>query len=159
MQMIDVLKKLRELDEKNPNVHTDALENTEKMNGVKQKIDETITIASDSPEDLPVLAQIMKLAGLKQVGDQDMPQGDNLPTMKAEPSVGGDCGCGEDDETEEGWDNEPDEKYKNYDSEEYAQIRQRGRKQNFVRSQGDNPLESIEEQIKKELEEFKNENK
>ena len=31
-EMIDVLQRLRELDETNPNVHTDALENTEKMN-------------------------------------------------------------------------------------------------------------------------------
>jgi len=36
IEMIDVLKRLRELDEKNPNVHTDAIANTEKANGVKE---------------------------------------------------------------------------------------------------------------------------
>ena len=35
-EMIDVLQRLRELDKNNPNVITDALENTEKMNGVEE---------------------------------------------------------------------------------------------------------------------------
>ena len=118
-EMIDVLQRLRELDEKNPNVHTDALENTEKLNppveeakakpdyidldkdgnkkepmkkaakdAKKKKMDEAITISADSPEDLPVLQQIMKLAGMSPVTPDMMPDGDNVPVMKAEPGCG-----------------------------------------------------------------------
>ena len=131
-EMIDVLQRLRELDEKNPNVHTDALENTEKLNppveeakakpdyidldkdgnkkepmkkaakdAKKKKMDEAITISADSPEDLPVLQQIMKLAGMSPVTPDMMPDGDNVPVMKAEP------GCGTPT-----FDNAPDEQYK-----------------------------------------------
>lgn len=131
-EMIDVLQRLKELDEKNPNVHTDALENTEKLNppveeakakpdyidldkdgnkkepmkkaakdAKKKKMDEAITISADSPEDLPVLQQIMKLAGMSPVTPDMMPDGDNVPVMKAEP------GCGTPT-----FDNAPDEHYK-----------------------------------------------
>jgi len=131
-EMIDVLQRLRELDEKNPNVHTDALDNTEKLNppveeakkakpdfldmdkdgdkkepmkkaikDKKKKVDEAITISADSPEDLPVLQQIMKLAGMNPVTPDMMPDGDNVPVMKAEP------GCGTPT-----FDNTPDEHYK-----------------------------------------------
>ena len=131
-EMIDVLQRLRELDEKNPNVHTDALENAEKLNppveeakakpdyidldkdgnkkepmkkaakdAKKKKMDEAITISADSPEDLPVLQQIMKLAGMTPVTPDMMPDGDNVPVMKAEP------GCGTPT-----FDNAPDEQYK-----------------------------------------------
>ena len=119
-EMIDVLQRLRELDEKNPNVHTDALENTEKLNPPveeakkkmvkdpktgkmvpdyaidgkgkddlkKENVKESITITADSPEDLPVLQQIMKLAGMSPVTPDMMPDGDNVPVMKAEPGCG-----------------------------------------------------------------------
>ena len=132
-EMIDVLQRLRELDEKNPNVHTDALENTEKLNPPveeakkkmvkdpktgkmvpdyaidgkgkddlkKENVKESITITADSPEDLPVLQQIMKLAGMSPVTPDMMPDGDNVPVMKAEP------GCGTPT-----FDNAPDEQYK-----------------------------------------------
>ena len=131
-EMIDVLQRLRELDEKNPNVHTDALDNTEKLNppveeakkakpdfldmdkdgdkkepmkkaikDKKKKVDEAITISADSPEDLPVLQQIMKLAGMNPVTPDMMPDGDNVPVMKAEP------GCGTPT-----FDNTPDEQIK-----------------------------------------------
>ena len=79
--MIDVLERLRELDKQNPDVHLDAIKNTEKMNpsveeakakpdfldldkdgnkkepmkkaakDKKEKVKESITIAADSPED------------------------------------------------------------------------------------------------------------
>ena len=132
-EMIDVLQRLKELDEKNPNVHTDALENTEKLNPPveeakkkmvkdpktgkmvpdyaidgkgkddlkKENVKESITITADSPEDLPVLQQIMKLAGMSPVTPDMMPDGDNVPVMKAEP------GCGTPT-----FDNAPDEQYK-----------------------------------------------
>ena len=93
-EMYDVLERLKELDKKNPNVINDAVDNTEKMNppveegkakpdfldldkdgnkkepmkkaakDKKEKVKESITISADSPEDLPMIAQIMKLAGL-----------------------------------------------------------------------------------------------
>ena len=127
-EMIDVLQRLRELDEKNPNVHTDALENTEKLNPPveeakkkmvkdpktgkmvpdyaidgkgkddlkKENVKESITISADSPEDLPVIAQIMKLAGMQPVSTDMMPDVDNVPAMKADDNINGngsDCGC------------------------------------------------------------------
>jgi hypothetical protein len=119
-EMIDVLQRLRELDEKNPNIVTDAVDNTEKFNPPveeakkakpdfldvdkdgdkkepmkkavkdkeKKKVDESITISADSPEDLPIIAQIMKLAGMQPVTPDMMPDQDNTPVMKAEPSCG-----------------------------------------------------------------------
>jgi hypothetical protein len=156
MEMIDVLKRLRELDSKNPNVVSDAVENTEKMNGQKQPVTEAIRITADSPEDLPMIAQIMKLAGMAPVTPDMMPDKENLPVMKDEPS----CGHAEPDgdEQEEGWDNEPDEEYKEYDPN-YANIQTRNRPQRFVRSQGDNPLESTEKELFKAYEEYLNEAK
>ena len=110
-EMYDVLERLKELDKNNPNVINDAVENTEKMNppveeakakpdfldldkdgnkkepmkkaakDKKEKVKESITIAADSPEDLPVIAQIMKLAGMEPVTPDMMPDKDNVPTM------------------------------------------------------------------------------
>lgn len=135
-EMIDVLQRLRELDKDNPNVITDALENTEKMNppveeakkakpdfldmdkdgdkkepmkkaikDKKKKVDESITISADSPEDLPVIAQIMKLAGMQAVTPDMMPDADNVPMMKPDDNING-SPCGGD------YDNSPDEQYK-----------------------------------------------
>jgi len=143
-EMIDVLQRLRELDKDNPNVITDALENTEKMNppveeakkladkdydgdgkketpaqeykgskdkaikkamGKKEKTNESITISADSPEDLPVIAQIMKLAGMQAVTPDMMPDADNVPMMKPDDNING-SPCGGD------YDNSPDEQYK-----------------------------------------------
>ena len=135
-EMIDVLQRLRELDKENPNVITDALENTEKMNppveeakkakpdfldmdkdgdkkepmkkaikDKKKKVDESITISADSPEDLPVIAQIMKLAGMQAVTPDMMPDADNVPMMKPDDNING-SPCGAD------YDNSPDEQYK-----------------------------------------------
>ena len=125
-EMIDVLQRLRELDEKNPNVHTDALENTEKLNPPveeakkkmvkdpktgkmvpdyaidgkgkddlkKENVKESITISADSPEDLPMIAQIMKLAGMQTVTPDMMPDTDNVPAMKADDNINGSpCGA------------------------------------------------------------------
>jgi hypothetical protein len=125
-EMIDVLQRLRELDEKNPNVHTDALENTEKLNPPveeakkkmvkdpktgkmvpdyaidgkgkddlkKENVKESITISADSPEDLPMIAQIMKLAGMQAVTPDMMPDTDNVPAMKADDNINGSpCGA------------------------------------------------------------------
>ena len=212
-EMIDVLQRLRELDEKNPNLHTDALENAEKLNppveeakakpdyidldkdgnkkepmkkaakdAKKKKMDEAITISADSPEDLPVLQQIMKLAGMSPVTPDMMPDGDNVPVMKAEPGCGtptfdntpdGDYEARlaklagieseqvEDEETDEGYansmGNEKDEPtYKGYDPD-YGDHTEDGRpKVRYVPSRyGDNPLESIENNLKSEYEKFK----
>ena len=127
-EMIDVLQRLRELDETNPNVHTDALENTEKMNPPveeakkkmvkdpktgkmvpnyaidgkgkddlkKEEVKESITISADSVEDLPVIAQIMKLAGMQTVSPDMMPDTDNVPMMKPDDNING-SPCGDDE--------------------------------------------------------------
>jgi len=137
-EMVDVLKRLREINEKNPEVHSDALENVEKMttpveeakkakpdfldvdkdgdkkepmkkavkDKEKKKVDEAITISADSPEDLPVIAQIMKLAGMKAVTPDMMPDMDNVPTMKADDNINGSPCSGPQ------YDNSPDEQYK-----------------------------------------------
>jgi hypothetical protein len=162
-EMIDVLQRLRELDETNPNVHTDALENTEKMNPPveetkkkmvkdpktgkmvpdyaidgkgkddlkKEEVKESITISADSPEDLPVIAQLMKLAGMQTVTPDMMPDADNVPMMKPDDNINGnasDCGCDDnavvtktdkgvdfdldrDGEADMRYDNSPDEAY------------------------------------------------
>ena len=99
----------------------------------KEKVEETIQITSDSPEDLPVLQRIMKLAGLQPV-TQDM-----MPAEK-----GQECGCETDDETEEGFansmGNEKEEPtYKAYDRDEYALQRDKGLPRKLS-MRGDNPL-------------------
>ena len=252
-EMIDVLQRLRELDQKNPNVVTDALENTEKLNPPveeakkkmvkdpktgkmvpdyaidgkgkddlkKENVKESITISADSPEDLPMIAQIMKLAGMQPVTPDMMPDVDNVPAMKADDNING-SPCGrdydnspdetyqgveavttdagidglngkkhpqdirvkdpspyadyeqrlaklagieqeevEDQETEEGYansmGNEKDEPtYKGYDPD-YADHTEDGKpKVRYVPSRyGDNPLESIENNLKSEYEKFK----
>ena len=71
----------------------------------KKKVDESITISADSPEDLPVIAQIMKLAGMQAVTPDMMPDADNVPMMKPDDNING-SPCGGD------YDNSPDEQYK-----------------------------------------------
>ena len=255
-EMIDVLERLRQLDKKNPNVHSDALDNTEKLNppveeakkkmvkdpktgkmvpdyaidgkgkddlkkevkesrtapkevkklmaghtytcedcgckmhncdkdcdckhdshdemgswwkdengngipDVKESVNESITISADSVDDLPVIAQIMKLAGMQAVTPDMMPDADNVPMMKSDDNINGEpCGTDE-DETEEGFansmGNEKDEPmYKGYDPD-YA--KDAGAAQKKVRQvparSGDNPLEDIESTLKAQYEEFK----
>jgi len=155
-EMYDVLQKLKELDSKNPNVHNDALENTLKMNGLKEKIDETITISADSPEDLPVIAQIMKLAGMKAVTPDMMPDKDNEPVMKQDDDING-SPCGS-EEPEEGFDNEPNPEYKEYDPSFAKDAGHSARKVRQVPAMsGDNPLESAEDKLRAEYETFKEE--
>ena len=259
-EMIDVLQRLRELDEKNPNVHTDALENTEKLNppveeakkkmvkdpktgkmvpdyaidgkgkddlkkenvkesrtapkevkklmaghtytcedcgcemhkcdkdcdckydshdemgswwkdengngipDVKESVNESITISADSESDLPMIAQIMKLAGMKTVTPDMMPDADNVPMMKSDDDINAnnddDCGC-EDEDTEEGFANSMgDEKeeptYKGYDPEYAKDAGAATRKTKQVpANSGDNPLEAIENNLKAQYEKFK----
>ena len=63
----------------------------------KEDVKESITISADSPEDLPMIAQIMKLAGLQQVSPEMMPDKDNVPMMKPDDNVNG-SPCGSEDE-------------------------------------------------------------
>ena len=91
-------------------------------------IEESITISADSPEDLPVLQQIMKLAGMQPVSTDMMPDADNVPMMKPDDNVNG-SPCSDDnpvvtkrdgvdfDLDRDGmpditYDNSPDEQYK-----------------------------------------------
>ena len=80
----------------------------------KENIEESITISADSPEDLPMIAQIMKLAGLQQVSPDMMPDKDNVPMMKPDDNVNG-SPCG-DDMPDMTYDNSPDENYQSIDA-------------------------------------------
>jgi hypothetical protein len=195
-EMIDVLERLRELDKQNPDVHLDAIENTEKMNSSveeakakpdfldldkdgnkkepmkkaakdkKEKVKESITIAADSPEDLPVIAQIMKLAGMEPVTPDMMPDKDNVPTMKADDSING-SPCGDDyantpdEETDEGFansmgDEREEPTYKGYDKDYAKDVGHATRKtHNIPANSGDNPLEAIEEKLRDAYQAFK----
>ena len=139
-EMIDVMKKLREM------CYYDEPK--------KEKVDETITITADSPDDLPALTQIMKLAGLQKVTPDTMPDQDApMMTMKGDSDINGNH---EDADAEEGYANEPKEKYKAYDKDEYQLQRVRGRDRKFS-MRGDNPLEDVEEQIRQDYVNFVNE--
>ena len=77
---------------------------------VKESVNEAITITADSPDDLPALQRIMKLAGMEPVGQDMMPQGDTPDmTMKGDDNINGNCGCEETGEAE--YENAPDEHY------------------------------------------------
>lgn len=80
----------------------------------KENIEESITISADSPEDLPMIAQIMKLAGLQQVSPDMMPDKDNVPMMKSDDNINGEP-CG-DDMPDMTYDNSPDENYQGIDA-------------------------------------------
>ena len=190
-EMYDVLERLKELDKNNPNVINDAVENTEKMNppveeakakpdfldlekdgnkkapmkkaakDKKEKVKESITIAADSPEDLPVIAQIMKLAGMEPVTPDMMPDKDNVPTMKPDDSINGSpCGS-EDQEAEEGFansmgDEREEPTYKGYDKDYAKDVGHATRKtHNIPANSGDNPLEAIEEKLRDAYQAFK----
>ena len=76
---------------------------------VKESVNEAITITADSPDDLPALQRIMKLAGMEPVGQDMMPQGDTPDmTMKGDDNINGNCGC---EDEAEGYANEPDAQY------------------------------------------------
>ena len=192
-EMYDVLERLKELDKKNPNVINDAVDNTEKMNppveegkakpdfldldkdgnkkepmkkaakDKKEKVKESVTISADSPEDLPMIAQIMKLAGLQQVSPDMMPDKDNVPMMKPDDNVNGSpCGS-EDEEAEEGFansmgDEREEPTYKGYDPDYAKDAGMATRKTKMIpANSGDNPLESIEDKLRTEYKTFKEE--
>lgn len=80
---------------------------------VKESVNEAITITADSPDDLPALQRIMKLAGMEPVGQDMMPQGDTPDmTMKGDDNINGNCGC---EDEAEGYANEPDAQYSTTD--------------------------------------------
>ena len=60
MQMIDVMKKLREIEENSPEV-SKALDNAQRMSG-QQQVDEGVKITMSGSDS--VLHQILKLAGM-----------------------------------------------------------------------------------------------
>ena len=74
-------------------------ENGNGIPDVAESVNESITISADSESDLPMIAQIMKLAGMKTVTPDMMPDADNVPMMKADDDINGndDCGCEDDD--------------------------------------------------------------
>jgi len=92
----------------------------------KENVKESITISADSPEDLPMIAQIMKLAGMQTVTPDMMPDTDNVPAMKADDNINGSpCGAvvsktdkgvdfdlDRDGAPDMSYDNSPDEQYK-----------------------------------------------
>jgi hypothetical protein len=98
MQMIDVIKRLAELDSQNPNIVKENLGIDEcgpmgMMGGMeKPSTPATINITAGSGEELSdMLGAIMKLAGVKQVGADDLGIEPEPMTLTAEPvsAVGG----------------------------------------------------------------------
>lgn len=129
----------------------------------KEDVKESITISADSPEDLPMIAQIMKLAGLQQVSPDMMPDKDNVPMMKPDDNVNGSpCGS-EDEEAEEGFansmgDEREEPTYKGYDPDYAKDVGMATRKTKMIpANSGDNPLESIEDKLRTEYKTFKEE--
>ena len=157
MQMIDVIKRLAELDSQNPNIVKENLGIDDcgpmgmmgSMGGMeKPSTPATINITAGSGEELSdMLGAIMKLAGVKQVGADDLGIEPEPMTLTAEPisAVGGhsagdemrsvidkmhDAGDGHDEEgsddeeeTDEGqYDNSPADptKSKSFSSNEFA---------------------------------------
>lgn len=129
----------------------------------KEDIKEAITITADSPEDLPALQRIMKLAGMEPVGQDMMPQSD-VPhmSMKSDGDINANDDCGCEDETPEGFANsmgkEKDQEKYSVDSLEKqygkTEIKKLPRKFSM---RGDNPLEDVEEALRQEYITFVNE--
>jgi hypothetical protein len=141
-------------------------ENGNGIPDVAESVNESITISADSESDLPMIAQIMKLAGMKTVTPDMMPDADNVPMMKSDDDINAnnddDCGC-EDEDTEEGFANSMgDEKeeptYKGYDPEYAKDAGAATRKTKQVpANSGDNPLEAIENNLRSAYDTFKEE--
>lgn len=107
--MIDVLKRLAELDAKNPNVikENSSLEECgmmpmpgmEDITPDKPSTPATLNITAGSGEELSnMLTAIMQLAGVKKVGADDLGQEHDPMTLTAEPSLSAtpDVGGGDD---------------------------------------------------------------
>jgi len=79
-------------------------ENGNGIPDVAESVNESITISADSESDLPMIAQIMKLAGMSTVTPDMMPGADNVPMMKSDDDINAndddDCGCEDDDNTD-----------------------------------------------------------
>ena len=129
----------------------------------KEDIKEAITITADSPEDLPALQRIMKLAGMEPVGQDMMPQSDAPHmSMKSDGDINANDDCGCEDETPEGFANsmgkEKDQEKYSVDSLEKqygkTEIKKLPRKFSM---RGDNPLEDVEEALRQEYITFVNE--
>lgn len=132
--MIDVIKRLAELDAKNPNVVKESQVEECGMGMMpmeKPHSPATLNITADSGEELgDMLSSIMKLAGMHQVGSDDLGHEPEPAVVTAEPSIsvahddepsvmrsmmdklnpaddeGDEEGEG-DEETDESWDNTP----------------------------------------------------
>ena len=116
--MIDVMKRLAELDAKNSNIVKESQQPVEEcgmMPMEKPHTPATMNITANSGEELgDMLSALMQLAGVHKVGDEHMGTEPKPTTMTAEPSMRsvidkmhGDDGDaeiihGDDDETQEG---------------------------------------------------------
>jgi len=101
MQMIDVLKRLAELDSKNPTIVKESQQVEEcgimpemELGGMQERpsMPASINMTAGSGEELSdMLATIMQLAGVKQHGAEE-PMGDEPAiALTAEPEIGGDA--------------------------------------------------------------------
>lgn len=148
MQMIDVLKRLAELDSKSPNIIKESTEVAEcGMMGMgvpeAPKTPATINITANDGEELGgMLAALMQLAGVQKVGPEHLGIESEPMKLTAEPNMGGpesgstddmrsvidklhsDGDDQEDDQedTDEQYDNSPDspEPKKSFNSNEFA---------------------------------------
>ena len=160
-KMVKDGKTMKQMMDMHPDVDKKELEKMVK--DVKESLNESITISADSPEDLPMIAQIMKLAGLQQVSPDMMPDKDNVPMMKPDDNVNGSPYGSEDEEAEEGFansmgDEREEPTYKGYDPDYAKDAGMATRKTKMIpANSGDNPLESIEDKLRTEYKTFKEE--
>jgi uncharacterized protein YcfJ len=91
MQMIDVMKRLAELDATNPNIIKESQQPVEEcgmMPMEKPHTPATMNITANSGEELgDMLSALMQLAGVHKVGDEHMGTEPKPTTMTAEPSM------------------------------------------------------------------------
>ena len=157
----------------NPDDTMDEIEKIEKELGIsqeakdmkKESVNESITIATDSPQEASMMMQILKLAGVQPV-DQSMI---NQPTEQEgcgcddDCSCGGNCGddcdcegCAKKDET---YANEPDTKTQSVD--DLVNVHSGGlnrQKQQFAKAQdGDNAMavEDLSNSLREQYKAFK----
>jgi hypothetical protein len=200
MEMIDVLNRLKEIQESQPGLVDDAVANVEKtnpkvdegalkqqmhgdaeemsreefvkkygqgsgdfwdnINGVeeskKEKIDESVMIATDSPEEASMMMKILKLAGVTPVDQNMINQQDGCGCDDSCPCGGqceGNCDCENCGRQEENYANEPEEKMQSVD--DLVNTHSGGlnrKKQTFPKvAGGDNPMQRTTEDLANSL--------
>ena len=153
----------------NPDDTMDKIEKIEKELGIsqeakdmkKESVNESITIATDSPQEASMMMQILKLAGVQPVDQAMINQPSEQEGCGCDDSCscGGNCGddcdcenCGKQEET---YANEPDTKTQSVD--DLVNVHSGGlnrQKQTFPKvASGDNPMQKATEDLANSLRE------